>query len=203
MKIRGKILLLSVLVVASPQLTMAQTVSKLRKLPKDTLVEMAVKKIRDTSFDKKDFTAIEVWAEDDDISVKFDHAIKFVPMKGQFYYRVSVDLMGGSVNRLILGKGSNDEDVQFYKPKEFDKEIKFIFQAINDSKGEIGKTPEGQLPDGAMVIMEHLAYYDITVDSHSTHSYYKIRKGTGQVYDAGHKHYARESKPPPGRERIY
>jgi hypothetical protein len=185
------------------QFAMTQSVSKLRKLPKDTLVEMAIKKIRNPSFDAKDFTSIEVWAEDDDVSVKFDHAIKFVPMKGQFYYRVSVDLIGGSVNRQRLGKGPDDEEVQFYKPKNFEEETKFIFNSINDSNGEIGKTPEGQLPDGTMVIMEHLTYYDITVDSYSTHSYYKIRKVTGQVYDAGHKHYARESKPPPSRERIY
>ena len=199
---RNNILLFTTLVVASAQLTMAQTVSKLRRLPKDTLIEMAVKKVRDPSFDIKDFTSIEVWAEDDDLSVKFDHAIKFVPMKGQFYYRVSVDFIGGSVNRQILGKGPFDEELQFYKPKKYGEEVKLIFKSINESDGEIGKTPEGQLPDGTMVITEHLTYYDITVDSYSTHSYYKIRKGTGNVYDAGHKHYDREFKPA-GRERIY
>ncbi len=182
--------------------TMAQSAKELSKLPKEKLIEMAAAKIDEPSFRASDFTQIEVWLEDKELTVEFNHVIRFIPKRGQYYYSVSVDLVSGSSGRSIKGDGPDDEDIQFYDPKKFQDQIKFVFDAINNSNGEIGKIPEGKMPDGTMEIKEEAGYYDISVDSHSTHSYYKIKKSTGKIYDAGHKHYARdgsESK----RKQIY
>lgn len=45
--------------------------------------------------------------------------------------------------------------------------------------------------DFEMTIREAEDYYDITIDN-QYHSYYKIKKKTGEICDAGHKHYVPE-----------
>jgi hypothetical protein len=180
---------------------MAQTAEDLSKLSKDSLLSMAIAKISEPSFDVHDFNQIEVWLDDEEIIVSFGHAIKFIPQKGQFYYSVSVDLIAGSPTMHIEGKGPWDAKINFYKPSRFRKEIKFVLDAINNSQGEVGRIPDGKLPDGVMRIQEQGLYYDITVDSESTHSFYKIKKGSGKIYDAGHKHYAQSGND--SRKRIY
>ena len=150
---------------------------------------MAAQKIDEPSFNVNDFTAIEIWVEGDEMTVEFGYAIRFIPAKEQYYYNVSVELPSGSSSRQIIGYDKNNETVTFFKPSKFKTQVDFVRNAINNSHGEIGKITEGELPDGTMTIQEHETYYDISVDSESTHSYYKIEKTTGKVYDAGHKHY--------------
>jgi hypothetical protein len=168
---------------------MAQKVSDLRKLSKDSLINMATKKIDEPSFNVNDFTSIEIWVEDNEMTVEFGYAIRFLPLKEQYYYNVSVELLSGSSSRQIMGHDKNNDNVEFFKPQKYQAQMDFVRNAINNSNGEIGKIPEGQLPDGTMTIQEHEKYFDISVDSESTHSYYKIEKTTGKIYDAGHKHY--------------
>ena len=179
---------------------MAQPADAFIKLSKDSLIMLAAKNVTEPTFRAQDFNNIEVWQDGDQVYVVFDHAIRFIPKKGQYYYSVTVDLVTGSPSMSILGEGPLDQEVGFYDPSRFKKEIQFVIDAINNSNGEIGKIPEGQLPSGTMTIHENTMYYDITVDSESTHSYYKIKKGSGKIYDAGHKHYARFTET---RKRIY
>ncbi len=189
-----------VVVLISANFVMSQSVSKLRLLSKDSLVNMAVRKIIEPSFDVKDFDRIDVWVEENELLVEFDHAIRFIPPKGQFYFSVAVDLVTGNISRSIQGEGPQDAQIQFFKlkKKHLDK-IKFVMTSINNSMGVMGKVPEGQLPDGTMTITEAGGYYDIEVDSESTNSSYKIRKGTGKIYDVEHKHYAMDQ---PRRQKI-
>jgi hypothetical protein len=188
--------------ISSP-CVMAQSAKELSKLPKEELIKMAAAKIDEPSFRISDFTEIEVWLEDKELTVEFSHVIRFIPKRGQYYYSVSVDLVSGTTGRSIKGDGPDDEDIQFYNPAKFQDQIKFVFEAINNSNGEIGSIPEGKLPDGTMEIKEETGYYDISVDSYSTHSYYKIKKGSGKVYDAGHKHYYRDESSDLRRKKIY
>lgn len=181
---------------------MAQQVEELVQLPKDTLVKMAIKKIDEPSFDVRDFDQIEIWADENDVTVMFDHAIRFIPRKGQYYYSATVDLISGTKGRSILGSPDQDE-LEFYKPKQKHKEkIQFVLNSINKSNGEIGKIPEGKLPDGIMTITEKAGHYEISVDSKSTSSDYKIKKGSGKIYDGRHKHMAHDQSQPK-RRQIY
>jgi hypothetical protein len=186
-----------------PAPLMSQSAKELSKLPKEKLIEMAVSKIKEPSFRLADFTEIEVWLEDNELTVDFGHLIRFIPKRGQYYYSVSVDLISGSTGRSIQGRGPDDVELTFYDPKKYQDEIKFVFNAINNSDGEIGKIPEGQLPDGHMNIQEETGFYDVEVDSYSTHSYYKVKKGSGKIYDAGHKHYYRDEDLESKRKKIY
>jgi hypothetical protein len=185
-----------------PIAVMAQSAKELSKLSKERLIEMAVAKVDEPSFRITDFSSIEIWLDEDELTVEFEHAIRFIPKRGQFYYSVSVDLISGSTVHSIKGNGPDNEDIQFYDPAKFKDQIKFVFDAINSPDSEIGKIPEGKLPDGTMTIQEEAGYYDVEVDSYSTHSYYKIKKGTGKIYDAGHKHYDRSGSDSK-RKQIY
>lgn len=180
---------------------MAQTAQELSKLSKEKLVALAASKMDKKSFKVSDFTDIQIWLEGDELQVIFSHAIQYIPAKGQFYYAAHVELVTGSSSLSIQGKGPDDEDIQFYSPAKFKKQIKFVFDAINKSD-EVGSIPEGQLPEGTMKIYENIGHYDVSVDSYSTHSSYKVKKGSGKIYDAGHKHFMREEGDEK-RVRIY
>jgi hypothetical protein len=182
---------------------MAQTAKERSKLPKEKLIEMAAAKITEPSFRLADFTKIDVWLEDKELTVEFNHLIRFIPKKGQFYYSVSVDLISGTTGHSIQGDGPFNEELEFYNPARYQEQIKFVFDAINNSDGEIGKIPDGKLPDGTMTIKEEADYYDVDVSSYSTFSYYKIKKGSGKIYDAGHKHYDRDGESESKRKKIY
>ena len=180
---------------------MAQSTETLSSLPKDSLIALAVQKISEPSFHLDDFSRIEIWLDDKDLIVEFGHAIKFIPKKGQAYYSVIVNLVDGSSTLYIEGDGPFNATVKFYRPSQYKNRIKFVIDAINNSSGVVGKIPDGKFPDGIMTIQERALYYDVTVDSESTHSYYKIKKGSGKIYDAGHKHYAHSNDS--SRKRIY
>jgi hypothetical protein len=195
--------LLWMLLLTFPFTTMAQSAKELSKLPKEKLIELAAAKINDSTFRAGDFTKIEVWLEDDELTIEFEHIIRFIPKRGQFYYSLTVDFISGTTGHSIKGEGPDDAEIFFYDPSKYKDQIKFVFDAINNSDGEIGKIPEGKLPDGTMTIQEEAGYYDISVDSYSTHSYYKIKKGSGKIYDAGHKHYDRSGSDNPRRKKIY
>lgn len=182
---------------------MAQSAKELSKLPKEKLIELATAKINDLNFRAGDFTNIEVWLEEDELTIEFKHTIQFIPKRGQFYYSISVDFVSGTTGHSIKGDGPDDAEIFFYDPNKYKDEIKFVFDAINNSDGEIGKIPEGKLPDGIMTIQEEAGYYDVSVDSYSTHSYYKVKKGSGKIYDARHKHYDRSGNENSKRKRIY
>ena len=92
---------------------MAQNAEQLQKLPKTTLIKMAVDKIQDSTFHAGDFDLIEIWREGEDLTVEFDHVINYIPVKGQFYYGIYINLVTGSPVRYIKGKGPWDEEVKF------------------------------------------------------------------------------------------
>lgn len=192
-----------ILLIFTSLQSMAQSAKELSKLPKEKLIELAAAKINDSTFHAGDFSNIEVWLEENELTIEFGHIIQFIPKHGQFYYSVSADLVSGTTGHSIKGDGPDDAEIFFYDPNKYKDEIKFVFDAINNSDGEIGKIPEGKLPDGTMTIQEEAGYYDVSVDSYSTHSYYKVKKGSGKIYDAGHKHYDRSSNENSKRKRIY
>src|SRR5690349_9791856 len=135
----SKIVMGCMLTGLSISITMAQKVSDLRKLSKDSLINIAAKKIDEPSFNIGDFTSIEIWVEDNEMTVEFGYVIRFIPIKKQYYYNVSVELPSGSSGRQIMGQDKNNQDIEFFKPKMYQDEIDFVRNAINKSNGEIGK----------------------------------------------------------------
>jgi len=58
---------------------MAQSAKELSNLTKEELIEMATAKIDDPSFRLIDFTEIDIWLEDNELTVEFGHIIQFIP----------------------------------------------------------------------------------------------------------------------------
>ncbi|MBX7153097.1 hypothetical protein K1X84_15830 [bacterium] len=174
------------------------TLDELKALGRDSLIAIAAARAKNSYPDFKTdlFDRIRVKISRGSLWVIFDNAIQFVPRKSAFIYDMSVNL---TENSLGTGPIENDkelkdfEEYQFFKPtKNARKAIEFVLNAINNDN-EIGDIPDGKLPDDTqMTIIEKSDYYAIEVDSYSTVSHYKIKKGSGKIYDASHKHYARD-----------
>ncbi|NUM82279.1 hypothetical protein HUU42_15900 [bacterium] len=174
------------------------TLDEMKALGRDSLIAIAASRAQSSYPDFKTdlFDRIRVKVSRGSLWVIFEQVIRFVPRKSAFIYDMSVNLTENSIG---TGPIENDrelkdfEDYQFFKPtKESRKAIEFVLNAINKDN-EIGDIPEGKLPDDTqMTVIEKSDHYAIEVDSYSTVSHYKIKKGSGKIYDASHKHYARD-----------
>lgn len=174
------------------------TLDEMKALGRDSLIAMAAERAKNSYPDFKIdlFDRIRVKIRQKSLVVIFDNAIRFVPRKSAFIYDMHVNLTENSLGTgpIENGKEVKDfEEYQFFKPtKESRKAIEFVLNAINKDN-DIGDIPDGKLPDDTrMTVIEETDYYDIEVDSYSTVSHYKIKKGSGKIYDASHKHYARD-----------
>lgn len=174
-------------------------VEELKALGRDSLISRAVGLLQrsDAEFDPSQYDRIRVIVDEDDIIVRFEHSIAFYGRKTAYRYNATVNIRTGSTGSSIVSNPNDyDEDAEEYRFFRWDdksrKAVRFVLDAIN-RQNEIGDIPEGKLPkDTRMTIREESGYYQIEVDSWSTHSYYKIKKSSGKIYDAGHKHYARD-----------
>jgi hypothetical protein len=167
------------------------SVDELKKLGRDSLIKMAVKEINDSTFHPEHYDRIVVKANDTQVWVSFSLSVVLKTKKPCYYDAVGVDLANGTVSR---SHSNNDcDEAGHYKPtKSIQKKIDFVFNAINKSD-EVGDLPGNKVPYGTtMDISEHPTYYYVEVSSYSTFSHYKVDKITGKIYDAGHKHYARD-----------
>lgn len=174
------------------------TLDEMKALGRDSLIAIAAERAKNSYPDFRIdlFAHIRVKISRSSLWVIFDNPIRFVPRKSAFIYDMSVNLTENSIG---TGPIENDkelkdfEEYQFFKPtKESRKAIEFVLNAVNKDN-EIGDIPDGKLPDGTqMTIIEKSDHYAIEVDSYSTVSHYKIKKSSGKIYDASHKHYARD-----------
>ena len=164
-----------------------EKVEALKKLGRDSLIKLAVKKINDPAFDPKAYDRIIVEADTNTVRVRFELSVVF--KKGCYYDGITISLAGGGTVKSIMGEC---ETLGYYKPTpSIQKKIDFVFESIN-KKNDIGDIPDKKLSDDeSMEITEKATYYYVEFSSWSTHSYYKIKKSNGEIFDAGHKHYAR------------
>lgn len=179
----------------------AQTESKidsLKKLGRDSLVRLAIKKLNNPDFDPTGYDRIIVKAYKDKLIVEFRLSITL--KASCFYDAVYVSLAGEGGGASI--QGDCDEPKYHKYTKSERKKIQFVFDSINKSD-EIGHIKDNKLAnDDHMNITEKLTYYHIDVSDWSTHSEYKIDKISGKIYDAHHKHYARSHNEKPEYEVI-
>jgi hypothetical protein len=186
-----KNLLYIVLFGSTPFLHAQQAdVESLKKLGRDSLIKLAIVKLDDPKFNPKYYDRVEVKANKTSLIVSFMISVEFHTKRSCFYDWVYVTLTDGTSGKGVQG---DCEEPEYYHPSRSDRrKIDFVFDAINKDN-EIGDIPDKKLSPGTtMEISEHLDYYYVEVDSWSTASDYKVNKITGKIYDAGHKHYARD-----------
>ena len=173
-----------------PQLMFTQNKAKidsLKKLGRDSLIKLAVKEINDPGFDLSAYDRIIVKADTSDLMVCFDASVLFIGKKACFYQSFYISLVGSGSTRMV--KGDCNEPKYYKVTDKMKKKIDFVFDSIN-KENEIGDIPNNKLDYGEnMEITERGDHYYVEVSGWSTFSHYKIKKGSGDIYDAGHKHY--------------
>ncbi|HEY1039393.1 MAG TPA: hypothetical protein VGF30_08325 [Bacteroidia bacterium] len=167
-----------------------EKVEALKKLGRDSLIQLALKKLNDPAFDPNVYDRVIVEADGNTNTIRVRFELSVVFKKGCYYDAVSVSLVGGGTGKSI--EGDCDEPA-YYKPSAtIQKNIDFVFNAIN-KENDVGNIPDKKLSDDEkMEITEKGSYYYVEFSSWSTYSHYKIDKSNGKIYDAGHKHYARD-----------
>ena len=129
----------------------------------------------------------------DRVVVTFDNSIRFVPPKSKIIYRIQVIL--GKAQQLSYNTFTNtDEPDQatyqgLHIPNEASRmAIAFVLDSIEASE-EIGSIPGKELtPDSTMTIMDKSEVYEVSVDSPSIVSSYKVKKGSGEILGPSHRH---------------
>lgn len=159
-------------------------VEELQQLNKDSLIKLALGYM-DKSIEVTQYN-IKVLANGSDVIVSFRIPLKYIPYNSEYFYDASVDIGNDFIS---YANYSNPEDYQsntvtFYVPTEEHQEnIKFIVNAINESKNEnIVPVNITELTDD-LIIREKPGYYDIEYISEKYDLIYKINKVTGEIYD--------------------
>lgn len=95
---------------AISQLAFAQkfkpkTVDELKPLGREKLIQMAVERIQSghPQFDPKNFDRVNVYIEGGRLIVRFDVAVKFVPINSCAYYTVVAELTRRSMGMIPFG----------------------------------------------------------------------------------------------------
>lgn len=167
-------------------------IDSLKKLGRDRLIELAVKKYAEQDFDANGYDRIVVKAFDDKLIVEFGLSITLIDGRC-FYDHVSVALAGGGTGSGIQGDCDQPRYHKFTDKEK--KKVQFVFDSINKSD-EIGHMQDHKIPAGAhMTITEKMTHYYVEMSDWSTYSHYEINKLTGKISNAGHKHYARSDEP--------
>ncbi len=182
---------------------MDKDVEEIILLGKDSIIQLALKKIEkaalppDGGVSIENFSQIKVLTDGKEVWVSFSNLIKYLPKKTVFYSDVGIGLVKGIIsrNRVSNPVDYSEKIISFYKEtKEVKMNIQFVLEAINKS-GEIGSIDITNFEDN-MIIREYDNYYGISIVSESQESSYKIEKVSGEIYDSEHAHLV----PPPNME---
>lgn len=181
----------------------SQTLQQLKTFGRDSLIRRAVLAIQENEhdFDPAQYDRVRITEDHGELHVRFEHSILYLARKTAFKYGAMVSLVSNSASSSILSNPEDyDDSREEYRYFKWDEKsraaVRFVLGAIGRSD-EVGDVVDGTLPNGTqMTIREERDYYEINVDSWSTHSSYKIQKKSGYLYDASHKHYARDGKLP-------
>lgn len=180
--------------------TNSAKIDSLKKLGRDSLIKLAVKKLNKPGFDAKAYDRIIVKATATSLVVEFSLSVKFSSATSCYYHKVAIALVGDKNGNNIQGDCT---EPKFYKlTAEQEKKVDFVFKSINNSD-EIGHVPNNKLNDETtMEISEKADHYYVEVSSWSTYSHYKIDKLSGKISEANHKHFDRSGYEKPDYEII-
>ncbi len=167
---------------------MNKEVQDLIQQGKDSIVQSALKLVGG-GVTMDHFTKIVVQASKKEIYVSLLNPIKYLPKNSAFYTDIEAILIekGTTCREYSNPKVNNSDimDLPFYKEtEEGRKHIHFVFESIKSGAPfDISKF------DGSMIIRDETNFFDINVESEYYHSWYKLDKLTGGLFDKGHAHF--------------
>lgn len=160
---------------------MTKEVKELIKIGEDAILALALNSI-DGNVVLENFTSTTVLSNGEEVYVSFRNQYKYLPMHTVCYFDVGVNI---TTQTTYKNSAANPYDYTiertipyFQLTEDFKKHIDFVKKAIGNLEGF----------EDELIIREHEDFYDIEVVSESQESSYKIKKGSGEIYDEFHAH---------------
>ncbi len=167
---------------------MNKEVEEIVQQGKDSIIQLALKLI-DGEVTIDSFTKIRIMVSSKEVYVSFLTPIKYLPLNSAYYFDLEVSLIEKttSFHNYSNPKVYNEDkmDLPFYKEtEEGKKNIQFVIEAIKKwAPFDVSKFED------SMIIRDDIDFYDINAESEYYHSWYKIEKLTGKIFDEGHAHF--------------
>jgi|GEM_PF-5429787 len=183
-----------------------QRLSELVKLPKDTLVEMAMVKLGKPPGYFVDFDRISVWSwpEAGRLDVIFDRHTNYLTRTKKCIRSVSAELISGVVGGETSGlRIAEFDDKKYYvfSPGQ-KKDIRFVKETLLRSDRYKGLLSASE-KDGHLTIAENKRFFAITIEvSGSYFASLKIDRRSGKIYDASYMEMTLTPETPK-RIRVY
>ncbi|MDO6470297.1 hypothetical protein [Maribacter sp. 1_MG-2023] len=160
---------------------MSKEVLEVIKMGKDAILTLALKSIGGT-ISLENFTSATVLSNGEEVYVSFRNQYKYLPMNTIYYFDVGVNITTQTTYKNSVANPYNypiERTIPYFNlTEDIKKDIDFVKQAIGNLEGF----------EEDIVIRENEDFYDIEVVSESQESSYKIKKGTGKIYDDFHAH---------------
>jgi len=161
--------------------TMSKEVTEILKLGEDEIVASALKSI-DDNVGMENFTSATVLTNGKEVYVSFRNRYKYLPINTIYYFDVGVNITTQTTYKNSVANPYNFTTERaipyFHITEDINKHIDFVKKAIGNLEGF----------EDDIIIRENEDFYAIEVVSESQESSYKIKKGTGEIYDEFHAH---------------
>ncbi|WP_324023460.1 hypothetical protein QSV08_11540 [Maribacter sp. BPC-D8] len=160
---------------------MTKEVEVLIKLGKDEIVASALKSIGG-NVSLENFSSATVLTNGKEVYVSLRNQYKYLPINTIYYFDVGVNITTQTTYKNSVANPYNystERTIPYFKSTEdINKHIDFVKHAIGNLEGF----------EDDLIIRENEDFYAIEVVSESQESSYKIKKGTGEIYDEFHAH---------------
>ena len=160
---------------------MSKEVTDILKLGKDAIVATALKSIGG-SISLENFTSATVLSNGEEVYVSFRNQFKYLPINTIYYFDIGVSITTQTTYKNSVANPYNfttERAIPYFNlTEDIKKHIDFVKKAIGNLEGF----------EDDLIIRENENFYAIEVVSESQESSYKIKKGTGEIYDEFHAH---------------
>ncbi|WP_133672226.1 hypothetical protein [Maribacter caenipelagi] len=160
---------------------MTKEVKELIKMGEDSIIALALNSI-DGNAGLENFTSATVLTNGEEVYVSFRNQYKYLPIHTVCYFDFGVNITTQTTYKNSVAN-PYDYTIEgripyFQLTEDFKKHIDFVKKAIGNVEGF----------EDELIIREHEDFYDIEIVSESQESSYKIKKGSGEIYDEFHAH---------------
>jgi len=166
------------------------TLESLQSLGQEDLVRMAAEALASDGFRRESFDRVTVARSEEDVCVRFEMSVRYVPLDSEAYYSAVRCLVQRLTVRSPL-RNPPDRPSQggtvFFEPSDESRAAtSFVTQALAHHP-EAGLDAREGIPEGTVVtILEEAHAYAVEVLTATTESRLRVEKGSGMVTELWH-----------------
>ena len=104
------------------QAQMSEEIEKLIKLGRDSVIQLAIERLKSSGFtdiDPAKFDRLKILTDGDDIQVLFERSIKYVPMNTRVIHSASVMIIQQQTGWTPMGQDDENEDISLFEDLVF------------------------------------------------------------------------------------